>query len=125
MRYGKFSICHFSILIFHCKAAVNVPAWSCLLALHYPAASDHFISPVKNRGLTGRDGTLRLIKNNSNPVDVLRHDGGRRRCVTIAHPRLGPHRLCRWIKGYPIDTGGGKLSTQQLFLIPHHYSIGR
>src|SRR4051812_11198652 len=82
--------------------------------LHYPSAAQNLFASVEDRGLSGRDGALRLVEAHADAGLSERRDGCGRLRVTVAHAHVGAHGLARLVEGYPVDARGCELRAQQL-----------
>src|SRR5690242_8248779 len=76
---------------------------SCQKPSNNPAAADHDISIIENRGLSGSDGTLRLVECCKHLVAGVPADNGGSGCVLIANSHCHPHRLAQLFDSDPVQ----------------------
>ena len=96
---------------------------ACLLLANDPTSADDFSAAIKDCGLTGCDGSLRLVACHRCASVRLRRNRRCRRRVTISDA----HFCADWsrgaIKRNPINACGSELVTQQLIIVAHYDTI--
>src|SRR5580704_9461323 len=80
----------------------NLIAWAIRDLSADPAAAENFFGGVKNCGLPGGDGALRLVENYLRGACVERRDGCSCGFVAIANFHFGAHRILRRLERDPI-----------------------